>query len=531
MRREFGLRAAVLALGVSLIVPTSASFAAERQVRVTLPDFAVRLNGNHIENEYREYPLLVYKDITYFPMTWYDTRLLGLESSWTAEDGLAIAKGSVASSYEPYSKAGKNAKSYSAGIPEFAITMNGEAVDNSQEQYPLLSFNDVTYFPLTWKFAHDEFGWDYEWNDADGLTIRSDNPQVRTVKLPKEAGDNDVAVFKGYYYYAETEGLTNRVYRSPMDDTTSKELVYAYELDTEKGPMKRLNFQIRDDELWFMYHVGGALMGSDVYCKVDDTGKAAIQHRGYLDFRNTARGTLIISQAVPPSGNNLSLVQPGQADRERTPVGDPKLMYGWHLTVNESSRGFGADKSTTVVGDEVYVLGSSNPDERSDFNKIYKVNLTTNETVKIVDAEVSRFKIINNKLYYVKEADGALYVSDLNGANEQKVSEHPAFDWFEAGDQVYYTVADKNNYGQYDLYQVKPSGEDVLVLKEPLESMQFVNGRILCNLAEGEDYGLKIVDPSGRLELAVADPVKTVSAYDDAIVIVSAKDQSIKLLK
>ncbi len=44
-------------------------------------------------------------------------------------------------------------------------------------------------------------------------------------------------------------------------------------------------------------------MGYDLFVKVSNDGKAEVQHQGYLDFRNTPFGTLIINQSVPPSGH------------------------------------------------------------------------------------------------------------------------------------------------------------------------------------------------------------------------------------
>jgi hypothetical protein len=52
--------------------------AAPKQVGVRIPSFNVELNGVKIDNEHQEYPLLVYKDITYFPMTWDFSRALSL---------------------------------------------------------------------------------------------------------------------------------------------------------------------------------------------------------------------------------------------------------------------------------------------------------------------------------------------------------------------------------------------------------------------------------------------------------------------
>ena len=48
---------------------------------------------NYDNNYYEKYPLFVYKDITYFPMTYYQSNLLNLSTSWTAESGLVITKG------------------------------------------------------------------------------------------------------------------------------------------------------------------------------------------------------------------------------------------------------------------------------------------------------------------------------------------------------------------------------------------------------------------------------------------------------
>ena len=51
-------------------------------VTVTLPTFAVTLNDTKIDSAHSEYPLIVYRDITYFPMTYHASRFLHLKSSW-----------------------------------------------------------------------------------------------------------------------------------------------------------------------------------------------------------------------------------------------------------------------------------------------------------------------------------------------------------------------------------------------------------------------------------------------------------------
>jgi hypothetical protein len=522
-----------LAVGLGLWVFPSPSHAAERSVRAALPGFQVTLNGNAVENQYREYPLLIYKDITYFPMTWYDCRLLGLETAWSQEDGLAIAQADVASSYEPYKTSRKNPQNVQATVPDFSITVNGKTVNNAEETYPLLSYRDVVYFPLTWKFAHDEFGWQYEWDSAKGLSIASGGPQIRTLSLPEGAGENGTAVFKGYVYFVRTEGTTNTIYRAPADDPASREPVYSYELDTSYGPQKNLSFSVRGDELWFIYHRGGATMGSNVYGRITEDGKAAVEHQGYLDFREIPEGWVIVNQSVPPSGSNLRIQMAGQDDRWGSPLGKQDLIYGWHITHDAGSTGYGAGSSTTVVGENVYVLASPYPvpDDDEDLNRIYLVNRKTNDTRLLVDDSVNQFKIRDNKLYYVKDADGLLYSSDLDGSGEQRLSDNKAPGWFDVvGGSVYYTVGRNPYQGPFQLYRADPDGEDPQVIADPVEEVRTAGGKLVCRLAAGGDYGIKILDSSGAPKLAVADKASGMFVYGDSLLFVSAENHSVRLV-
>jgi hypothetical protein len=407
------------------------------------------------------------------------------------------------------------------------VTINGKRIDNSKEEYPLLTYNNITYLPLTWKFAHDQFGWDYVWDDSKGLSIHSSNPQISTMNLDVSVGGNDIALFRGYLYFLETEKNHNYVYRIPLNDSSHKELVYSYDLDSSYILNKNISFEVRDNELWFYYHVGGALMGSDVYCKVQEDGKATVEHRGYLDFKNTNAGTLTISHAVPPNGNNLLWIPKGYEVKDGKSVGDSHLIYGWHIT---NGGGYAGDNSTTIIDNYIYVLASTYPVENNNLNRIYKINILNNETTKIIDSEVSHFKIINNKLYFVKDADNCLYVSNIDGTKEQKLSDHEAANWYDEIDgTIYYTSPTSDGY--YQLYKSDPAKEDLLLLPESIDSVKLVNGKLICQLAKAEDYGVKVFDKSGNLLLAITDQVSQAIADNDSLLIVSSSDQTLKLVK
>jgi len=171
----------MIALTVSFMVtfPFQFAYGAETGVIVSIPSFPVTLNElRYDDNDYVQYPMLVYKDITYFPMTFYKSNLMNLNTNWTTAAGLVIARGNPETPkvflYEGQGGS-RNNRTQSATIVSSKVTVNGKVIDNQREPYPLLRFRDITYFPLTWRFAVEEFGWSYTFNHADGLNISADN--------------------------------------------------------------------------------------------------------------------------------------------------------------------------------------------------------------------------------------------------------------------------------------------------------------------------------------------------------------------
>jgi hypothetical protein len=173
-------------------------FGAAQNVPVTIPQFNVTLNGLEFNPaifedlwertdfwQDEQYPLLLYRGVTYFPMTRNKCNLLNLDVSWTREGGLSVSAGDPVAwkDFEYELQETKNQRSQSAAVAALPVAVNGKRIDNEEEPYPLLTFRDVTYFPLTWRFAVDEFGWDYSFSNETGLEIRADNA-VQIFHLP-----------------------------------------------------------------------------------------------------------------------------------------------------------------------------------------------------------------------------------------------------------------------------------------------------------------------------------------------------------
>ncbi len=133
---------------------------------------AVTLNGVKIDNSKAQYPLLVYRDITYFPMTYYLCRFLGVTTRWDGKT-LYIDRTGDAGEYSAETAKTVQKGRVTAAEVEYPVVINGTAFDNSNTKWPLLSYKNVTYFPLTYALAAEELGWEYHWDAENGLRINS----------------------------------------------------------------------------------------------------------------------------------------------------------------------------------------------------------------------------------------------------------------------------------------------------------------------------------------------------------------------
>ena len=189
---------------------SSVSYA--NSVTVTIPEFPVTVNGQVMESKHNQYPLLVYKGITYFPMAYDYARFLGIKTNWYQESR-AYGNKSVlfvgvaedrAKELKIISAKTPNRKSCTAAVAGYGLALNttnpNGYLNNSKEAYPILTFRDVTYFPLTWRFAVEEFGWEYSYDNKSGLRIESGNP-FRPVIDDRRIGNTlPQATWTDYYY-------------------------------------------------------------------------------------------------------------------------------------------------------------------------------------------------------------------------------------------------------------------------------------------------------------------------------------------
>ena len=179
--------ACCIALAFSLLPQADAA------MRADVVTAKVTLNGQVIDNKNAKYPLLSYSNITYFPMTYHLSRFMGVSADWNnGSKTLDITAGGARTAYAAETGK-KQSGSVSVTLPSYKISVNGAQINNKEEKYPIFNYNGITYFPLTWAYAVDSFGWSYQWDAVNGLRIDTSSAPAPT---PVEPGTGDAALDK-----------------------------------------------------------------------------------------------------------------------------------------------------------------------------------------------------------------------------------------------------------------------------------------------------------------------------------------------
>lgn len=228
--------------------------ASAKSVSVIIPDYDFKVNDTVIDYKDSIYPLISYKDITYFPMTYEYCRYMNLTTSWVEGEGLWIAyKPRYVENPPVYEKTAQNKKRNTAAVPGYPIYINGEKIDNSKEEYPILNFRGVTYFPMTWKYAHEEFGWETSW--ADGLfAINKDASNDVYIEV-MEQNEEYAIIRKGYpFNWPVGDGWTTtlvdyKYYKLSFLDDSLTEIEYEEPNEFNNNENRKLEIKIEDNKI------------------------------------------------------------------------------------------------------------------------------------------------------------------------------------------------------------------------------------------------------------------------------------------
>lgn len=248
---------------VILLFPINIS--ASNNVKVQIAPFYTEINGMSVDNRYVEFPLITYKGITYIPMTYILCEHLGLEATYDANHGLYISRGYLFGVSDEKLAFGGPASNnyptlYDAYIVDYPVYLNGINIDNQNQEYPILNFRNITYFPMTWRFAYEELDFDIEWSDEEySLKLRKNGVSGNPYPYADD-GSNIMFQDKISVYDEDAEGF---------------HLLYSYweryKLNLASQQISRLDAADTEEKVTIPYNPG-ALNGKTIDATIKEDG-------------------------------------------------------------------------------------------------------------------------------------------------------------------------------------------------------------------------------------------------------------------
>ena len=408
---------------------------------LSLPAYPINLNGKMIDNAHLEYPFLTYKGITYMPLTYNLTRCLGIETSWTSENGLKVDVTNVSSEYNPQLKKSQNAKRIKVQAPQYQVLVNDTPL-SGDDTYPCFVYNNIVYLPLTTELTENELNLSLQYDGKRGLAINAVNSIVKkhenvSQNLNRSDWKNMVRVCKNKIYYIDDQ---NRV----MVDSSveSKAFVEINEIIShymEADFISIYGLTVKGNDVLLTFHIGGALMGEDLVYKLFEDGTSELISSRYYNVSQfdefnvrywagpfLDRGNLGIAlKSDIGFAKRVGFVPKDEECYKQ--LGSTDILYGiyWHedkARENESvNRGYYSGAHSIILrGDDLYLLGYDRVN--GDHTSIYKVNYKTNETKELISHDVGSFIASGDELYYISPATefaDAFYRYNINTQKDE----------------------------------------------------------------------------------------------------------------
>ncbi|MNC31247.1 hypothetical protein D3C75_795620 [compost metagenome] len=145
---------------------------------------------------------------------------------------------------------------------------------------------------------------------------------------------------------------------------------------------------------------------------------------------------------------------------------------------------------------------------------------------------MDKFKVTGDgRILYVKDADGLLYSSDLDGQYETLLSGQYKVNQFQAVDEeVFYTVLQEDGW-TYRLYKAEGSGKAPEAVSEgAFSSVQFAGRQILAQ-TPGNMPTLNIYDAQGKLLTRIAGKAESLFTDEEMLLLKLEDEPSLKVFQ
>ena len=173
---------------------------------------------------------------------------------------------------------------YKVTTPAFQITLNGNVIDNDILPYPLVVYEGITYFPMTWDFAN-LLGLDLAYDQSTGLAITSSTAVAHQKIALKSATSHfnpQTASVVNYPVVINQNLIDNQSLTYPLlniSDITYFPLTWAFAVD-----YFHWQYQFSNEEGLVITPLGANTQITPVEPTVDDSIASLYSHAVVNDF-------------------------------------------------------------------------------------------------------------------------------------------------------------------------------------------------------------------------------------------------------
>lgn len=404
---------------------------AANNLPVQIPQFPVELNGVKIIQQDTIFPMIIYRDITYLPMTIDYAELLNLNAHWIEDKRqLAILSTSnpITSYFQPnyYENASQEypQNNLRAGLANYDIVINGKLINSQDDPYPILNFRNITYFPLTWNYAVNHLKLSYQFSSEKGLEIKSQGfrpenlpeqlpntgakhdyvdklpalAESASLSLPAKAFNMPLYIKDGQVYYFVRQDQVMEFWRTPLNKKLEK--IGQVPISTQEG-LGFYNSSFENNLLLFNSHLGSSLMGSDNYYLISPNQLTSLgKGKGYAWLLPWQDKLVAATTGFPPIAQTGLFLIDGQA-RESSLFTDD-FYYGL---------GHPWSQNPKLLGDQLYVLKKTNANSDGP-GALYQINLSTKTQTKLID-KVQAYALDLPNIYFTMPGNQTLYVYNM----------------------------------------------------------------------------------------------------------------------
>lgn len=409
--------ATIASIAISVLLATSAFALKMTNVQATvqaqISPFSHNIVFTDFYNYATEYPVLLYKNVSYIPLTSSMCNELYLSCAFTPEDGLYVARGGgrgligtertqVLGAVDYINPADGNV---TAVIPEYPVYINGRKYEDAE--YPALNFRGITYIPLTYDIVRNEFDFEFEFdNEKKHLTLHGNS--WYSVPFFSESGNGYLEINDGRSVYSEyVDEYGNTGYRHEYDYTEYYKLYTDNDTVTkmpdEYKPAKKEKAPEKEPDPRFTVRDG--------YAYFEDTELLKLPSYGY-DYKSYASAEIYdyddTSFIIVHTWASLALPR-GTTSRYHAFVKDERGITKLDFSGRYSGffKGENNDWYITSRSEEAYGYGNY-------FSDIYRYT-RENGLERLSD----RYENLNS-LEYIGRKDGKIYIfGALRGGNRE----------------------------------------------------------------------------------------------------------------